>query len=131
MVNIKPVDLTGCGGSISQKRQDIPETNSQSAGLAERADSRVYQWGKIAEERQQRHRAGQGFQHGDGSHMSAQFKTQGICEGKSAMAKILLLSLVSVWVLAYMPHPSPKTLTLLPSFYSAENMQVRRGGPGG
>lgn len=34
----QPVDLTGCGDSISQKRQDILGTNKQSAGLAERAE---------------------------------------------------------------------------------------------
>lgn len=50
-VSRQPVDFTGCGDSISQKRQDISGTNKQSAGLAERADSRLYQRGKTAEER--------------------------------------------------------------------------------
>lgn len=51
IVSRQPVDFTGCGDSISQKRQDISGTNKQSAGLAERADSRLYQRGKTAEER--------------------------------------------------------------------------------
>ncbi len=50
-VSRQPVDFTGCGDSISQKRQDISGTNKQSAGLAEGADSRLYQRGKAAEER--------------------------------------------------------------------------------
>lgn len=45
-VSRQPVDLTGCGDSIAQKRQNIPGTNKQSAGLAERADGRVYQRGR-------------------------------------------------------------------------------------
>lgn len=39
----QPVNLTGCGNSTSQKRQALLGTNKQSAGLAERADSRAYQ----------------------------------------------------------------------------------------
>ena len=133
-VRRKPVDFTGCGDSISQKRQDIPGTNKQSAGLAERADSRLHQRGKGAKERRQRSRADQEFQHGGRSHMSTQFSTHG--KERTAKAKSPSLSgfclpsfpLCLVLVALHAP-PIPQTThthtpTLLPSFYSAE----RRAG---
>ena len=81
-----------------RKGKTFPGQTSKVLIWPERADSRAYQSGKIAEERQQTNRADQEFQHGDSSHRSAQFNTQGVYEEKSAKAKSLSLSLVfSAW----------------------------------
>lgn len=69
-ISREQVDFTGCGDYISQKRQDIKGQTSKVL-LAERADSRLYHREKRADERQQRNRADQEFQHGGRSHVSA------------------------------------------------------------
>lgn len=135
-VSRQPVDFTGCGDSISQKRQDISGTNKQSAGLAERADSRLYQRGKTAEER---HR-----EQTRSSNMEARAicqhslgHTRSVKKGLQRQSLSLSLSLVSVCLSAlyqylynYLPSPKQHTLPLLPLPSTLErDMQVGRGGP--
>lgn len=52
-VGREPRDLTSYDDFISQKKQNSPRTNKLSAGLAEKADSKVHQGGERAGGRQQ------------------------------------------------------------------------------
>lgn len=134
----QPEDLRVRWLDIPEKARDIPETNKQSAGLAEGADGRVNVRGKTAEER-----GGRGLQHGEGNHMPAQFNTQGVCDKTSAKAKSPSPSgfcpsswfLRSVLVAKHLlPIPQntqdSHSAPFLPSTLQRD-VQVGSGGPGG